>query len=388
MKASWIALMAVLLIGILLSTAQAQVTGTVDISVGWLSLPLSDLNALLQQHNYPGISDHFLSFGMHTSFSVKDFALRLGLGGQVALALPTLDQSDQADVEFVFLYGGVLAELAQNISPLGQISIGSLAGLGGAFLNIERFYREPANLEEALSQLVQATGEFARGYWVVQPYLSLSLPIPLEQLKIKWSKGALRGKPINPELTVTVGYLYALPWSGWGLNDSNGNSGGSWLGPLDRLSGPVVTVAFRMDIASLERPQVVIDSIRYRGDDEVVTIVNRGRREVDLSGWQLVSSTAEDNERIAQVFLFPQGCVVPAGGRVRVHSGAAVLGRTSTSCGQAEVDLYNRYASVDPESAEVWDDRADAAWLRDAYGEEIDYCVYKSKPELDATECR
>jgi len=187
---------------------------------------------------------------------------------------------------------------------------------------------------------------------------------------------------------VTVGYLYAFPWNGWGLTDSDGNTGGSWLGPLDRLSGPVVTVAFSMDIASLERPHVVIDSIRYRGNDEVVTIVNRGRREVDLSGWQLISSTAEDNERIAQVFIFPQGCIVPAGGRVRVHSGTAELGRTNTPCGQAESDLYDRYASVDPESTEVWDDRADAAWLRDAYGEEIDHCVYKSKPELDATECR
>jgi hypothetical protein len=387
MRASWIALTVVLLIGILPSTTQAQVTGTVDTSVGWLSLPLSDLNALLQQHNYPGISEHFLSFGVRTSFSVKDIALRLGLGGQAAFALPTLDHSDQADVEFVFLYGGVLAELAQSSPTLGQISLGSLIGIGGAFLDIERFRREPANFDEALSELVQATGQFARGYWVVQPYLSLSLPIPLEQLKIKWSKGALRSKPINPELTVTVGYLYAFPWSGWGLIDSNGNSGGSWLGPLDRPSGPIVTVAFRMDIASLERPHVVIDSIRYRGDDEVVTLVNRGRREVDLSGWQVVSSTAEDDERIAQVFVFPQGCVVPAGGRVRVHSGPAVLGRTNTPCGQAEIDLYDRYAGVDSEGAEVWDDRADAARLLDAYGERVDRCVYKSKPELDATEC-
>jgi|GEM_PF-1516007 len=381
MRAWWIALMAVLLIGILPSTAQAQVTGTLDTSGGWLSLPLSDLNALLQGHNYPGVSEHFLSFGMRTNFGVKDIALRLGLEGQVALALPTLDQSDQADVEFVFLYGGVLAELAYGIPTLAQISIGSLAGIGGAFLNIERFYREPANFDEALSQLIRATGEFARGYWVLRPYLSFSLPI----LTMR-PKGAR--EPIKAELAVTVGYLYALPWSGWGLTDSNGNTGGSWLGPLDRLSGPVVTVALRMDIASLERPYVVIDSIRYRGDSEVVTIVNRGRREVDLSGWQLVSSTAEDHERIAQVFVFPQGCMVPAGGRVRVHSGAAALGRTNTSCDQAEIDLYSRYAGVDSEGAEVWDDRADAAWLRDAYGEEIDHCVYKSKPELDATECR
>jgi hypothetical protein len=158
MRASWIALTVVLLIGILPSTTQAQVTGTVDTSVGWLSLPLSDLNALLQQHNYPGISEHFLSFGVRTSFSVKDIALRLGLGGQAAFALPTLDHSDQADVEFVFLYGGVLAELAQSSPTLGQISLGSLIGIGGAFLDIERFRREPANFDEALSELVQATG--------------------------------------------------------------------------------------------------------------------------------------------------------------------------------------------------------------------------------------
>ena len=384
MKAAWIAFTLFCFFNVILPTgAHAQVTGTVDTSVGWLTLPLSDLNSLLQRYDYSSVSEHFLSFGLRTVLGMHDLPLRVGIGGQLALALPGASSPGRATAELVFLYGGVVPEFTRNVVGVGQISVGSLFGIGGAFLDLSRSRQDPTTFDQALAELARASGEFVRGYWVAQPYLSVSVPIQIEKLDIKLPRGGrLRGKPINPELRFTVGYVYAFPWSGWGINN---NGGPQWSGPLDHLSGPVVTLSFGMDISSLERPRIVIDSIRYRGDDEVVTLVNRGQREVDLSGWQIVSSTAE-RERIAQVFVFPQGCVVPAGGKVRVHSGPAALGKSSTPCGQAESDLYHPYAGVEA-GAEVWDDRADLARLQDAYGEKLDTCSYRAKPELDATEC-
>ncbi|MCX8102877.1 MAG: lamin tail domain-containing protein [Candidatus Bipolaricaulota bacterium] len=370
MKPSRIAF-TLLVIVVLPYGAYAQATGTFGVSVGWLSLPLSDLNSLLHTYNYPGVSEHFLSFGIHTLLGVPDFPLRFGFGGQFAFALPESD-SEQSETVFGFLYGGLVAEFSQSI-PLGQVAVGSLAGIGGAFLNLERSRRGITTFDQALTELLEVSGEFARGYWVAQPYLRASAFIPLGE--------RARGRPINLELSLTAGYVYAFPWGGWGITDEEESE---WPGPLDRPSGPEVTLSFHFDISV--PPRVVIDSIRYRGNDEVVTLVNQGRREVDVSGWQILSSTVE-RDRIAQVFVFPQGCVVPAGGRVRVHSGPASVGKTSTPCGQAEIDLYHRYAGLETEGAEVWDDRADLARLQDAYGERIDSCSYQAKPELDATEC-
>lgn len=368
--------------------AHAQVTGMVDFSMGWLSLPMSDLNVLLHAYNYPGISEHFLSFGLYTILGVPNSPLRLGIGGKLALALPGPSLPGESEATFVFLYGGMVTEFTRSITTIGQVSLGSLFGIGGAFLDLERSRQDITTFDRALDELVRASGEFARGYWVAQPYLRVSVSIPklLEKLDIQLPRGerVLR-RPVNPNLSFTVGYVYAFPWSGWVINNDD-SEGRSWPGPLDRLSGPVMTLSLSLDISSLEHPYVVIDSIRFRGDDEVVTLVNLGRKEADLSGWQIISSTVE-REQIAQIFVFPQGCIVPRGGRVRVHSGPATIGKTSTPCGQAEIDLYNRYAGIETDGAEVWDDRADLARLQDAYGEKIDTCSYKAKPELDATEC-
>lgn len=376
MKPSRIALILFLLVALPYGV-HAQVTGATRTSVGWLSFSLSDLNALLQAHNYPGVSEHFLSFGLHTILGMQDRPLRVGIGVQFALALPGPGSSEESETDFAFLYGGIVTEFAQSITNVGQVSVGSLWGIGGAFLGLSRSRPGPATFDQALAELVQASGEFARGYWVAQPYLSVSIPIPLELPR--------RGKPIIPKLGFTIGYVYAFSWGGWGVDEENG-SGLSWPGPLDRPSGPVITLSFSMDISSFAPPRIAIDSIRYRGADEVVTLVNLGRTEADISGWQILSSTAE-REQIAQVFVFPQGCKLPAGGRVRVHSGPASVGKTSTPCGQAEIDLYYQYAGIETDGAEVWDDRADLARLQDAYGETIDTCSYKAKPELDATEC-
>lgn len=58
---------------------------------------------------------------------------------------------------------------------------------------------------------------------------------------------------------------------------------------------------------------VAIASVDLKG--EVVVIENRGREAVDLGGWKLVSEVGD------QVFVFPSGTVLPAGGTLRVVSG-------------------------------------------------------------------
>ena len=58
---------------------------------------------------------------------------------------------------------------------------------------------------------------------------------------------------------------------------------------------------------------VVIASVDLKG--EVVVIENRGREAVDLGGWKLASEVGD------QVFAFPAGTVLPAGGTLKVVSG-------------------------------------------------------------------
>jgi endonuclease YncB( thermonuclease family) len=62
-----------------------------------------------------------------------------------------------------------------------------------------------------------------------------------------------------------------------------------------------------------QEASVVIASVDLKG--EVVVIENRGKEAVDLGGWKLVSEVGN------QVFAFPAGTSLPAGGTLKVVSG-------------------------------------------------------------------
>jgi|GEM_PF-5281081 len=115
-------------------------------------------------------------------------------------------------------------------------------------------------------------------------------------------------------------------------------------------------------------PAVSIQSIQPLGEDEVVTIVNLSSDLVDLSGWRLESSNSLGRE-VKETFWFPTGCSLPAGGVLRIHSGPYARSWGDSSCGHQEIDLP--WTEV-----EIWNDKADVAWLRDASGTLIDLYTY------------
>lgn len=71
-------------------------------------------------------------------------------------------------------------------------------------------------------------------------------------------------------------------------------------------------------------PRVVIAMISFSGDDEYVTVTNRGMAAQDLSGWSIQSYSGNTCQPVPeQVFTFPSGYILAAGASVRVHSGPA-----------------------------------------------------------------
>jgi hypothetical protein len=111
---------------------------------------------------------------------------------------------------------------------------------------------------------------------------------------------------------------------------------------------------------------VQIQAIQPLGEDEVVTIVNRGSQPVELGGWRLESSNSLGQE-VKETFWFPRDCPLPPGGVVRVHSGPAARRWAGSTCAEGELGWL---------AVEVWNDKADVAWLRDAAGELVDLYTY------------
>ncbi|MEW5933446.1 MAG: stalk domain-containing protein [Bacillota bacterium] len=91
---------------------------------------------------------------------------------------------------------------------------------------------------------------------------------------------------------------------------------------------------------------IVIASVDLKG--EVVVVENRGREAVDLGGWKLVSEVGN------QVFAFPAGAVLPAGGVLKVVSGP------NARSGSGVLVWTKAY---------VWNNDGDPAALYDAAGE-------------------
>ncbi|MCR4404445.1 MAG: lamin tail domain-containing protein [Candidatus Acetothermia bacterium] len=113
-------------------------------------------------------------------------------------------------------------------------------------------------------------------------------------------------------------------------------------------------------------PVASIQGIQPLGEDEVVTIVNSGSEPLDLSGWRLESSNSLGQE-VKETFWFPRGCLLDPGDALRIHSGRAARGWSGASCATGELGWL---------PLEVWNDKADVAWLRDSAGELVDLYTY------------
>jgi hypothetical protein len=127
-------------------------------------------------------------------------------------------------------------------------------------------------------------------------------------------------------------------------------------------------VASALGVLAGTGPTASIQSIQPLGDDEVVTIINGGASPLSLTGWRLESSNALGQE-VKETFWFPRGCLLPAGGTLRVHSGPAAQSWEGFSCNGEQIDLS--WTEV-----EVWNDEADVAWLRNSSGELVDLYTY------------
>jgi len=183
------------------------------------------------------------------------------------------------------------------------------------------------------------------------------------------------------------------------------------------LVGLAVFGAFN---ASSGFTNLVIEEIRFREAtggpdiDEWVVIANRTGQQVDLSNWKIESATGPRiPPSIGQTFFFPQGCVLPPGGRVYVHSGPVLGGGTlfrssgkqSTPCGQQRLDHYVSWSNQrnspqgwwqgtpDIENT-VWSNDGDTAWLLNRSGgglfvyERVDSCSYTGNESNGLKICR
>jgi len=93
-------------------------------------------------------------------------------------------------------------------------------------------------------------------------------------------------------------------------------------------------------------------------DPSKVTVVNRSRVEVDVSGWSLRAVVAGGS------FSFPAGTRVAPGGSLTVWAGPDAHAKAAAAAAAGSVDLVWSTASV-------WDPAGDTASLRDPAGREI-----------------
>lgn len=101
---------------------------------------------------------------------------------------------------------------------------------------------------------------------------------------------------------------------------------------------------------------VFIAEVAAEGLTESVTVANRGQLDQPLTGWALVSLHG------LEVFLFPEGTVLPAGRQVRVLSGEGARAG-------APRDLVWTGESV-------WSNRSDTVLLFDNQGHEVSRRTY------------
>lgn len=96
---------------------------------------------------------------------------------------------------------------------------------------------------------------------------------------------------------------------------------------------------------------VIISYIYNASKVEYVTILNRGEVSHDIGGWTLQSDNNPD------IFTFPEGFALPAGGTVKVHSGSECVQNPPTD-----------FCWV---SKALWSNKSDSGTLRDAAGNAV-----------------
>lgn len=113
-----------------------------------------------------------------------------------------------------------------------------------------------------------------------------------------------------------------------------------------------------MPTAMHEAPgaHLTISEVRAGDSVEQVTIVNRGQTDQPLTGWALASLHG------LEVFRFPDGTVLPAGGEIRVFSGEAARAFAPRDL------VWTR--------ERVWSNRSDSAMLFDNRGHEVTRLTY------------
>lgn len=129
------------------------------------------------------------------------------------------------------------------------------------------------------------------------------------------------------------------PWSGGGSSDLGGNNNGGQQGGGNQPQPP----------SSGQTGNAIIDSVDLSG--EVVTIKNVDSKDIDMTGWRLVSE--EGN----QTFNFPSGFVLKAGSSVKIVSGP------KAADGPPSQLLWTK--------SYVWNNNGDTAILYDGQGREV-----------------
>jgi hypothetical protein len=115
--------------------------------------------------------------------------------------------------------------------------------------------------------------------------------------------------------------------------------------------------------------KVVIEEILFWTDDEVVIIRNKDTKEINLSGWRLVT---HHDDRAS--FTFPDGCILLPGAAIKIHSGP-------------ESSIHSKFLAKEevcrPNGDLLWtlhhiwcDQNGDTAYLFDSEGRKIDEYKY------------
>lgn len=161
---------------------------------------------------------------------------------------------------------------------------------------------------------------------------------------------------VSPETVVIDGVEYAVVITGFKqgpnivtqfMSQENGANSADLVAVLARTGAP--------DIA--------ITTVRYKGDvkytqaDEFIEIINRGTLAGDISGFVL---GADDR---GQSFVFPPGTVLQPGQRIRVYTN----------------ELHPEWGGFSYGSGKpIWNDKGDAAALRDPSGTLVSGYAYGS----------